>query len=168
MRRDVALTGIFCPTLFCFKTLSFKGTGCTWFSKNLLRLAFFHTDHTCLWGAARMHTGPEVAGCRSSFKLLSIVSSYICLLYCSCFSSCTIDQLAFCLHFLNCRPVVVTFSDFKDREEVNNFSILPKWFWECSSKNMQQVLRKAAMLKGSSVYVTEDLSRWSLDLFKMC
>lgn len=37
-----------------------------------------------------------------------------------------------------CRPIVVTFEDFNDRE---------------------QVLRKAAMLKGSNIHITEDMSR---------
>ena len=37
-----------------------------------------------------------------------------------------------------CRPVLVTFEEFKDREEV---------------------LRKAALLRGSHVQVTEDMSR---------
>ena len=37
-----------------------------------------------------------------------------------------------------CRPVVVSFEDFSDRE---------------------QVLRKAAMLKGSNIHITEDMSR---------
>ena len=37
-----------------------------------------------------------------------------------------------------CRPVVVTFEDFNDRE---------------------QVLRKAGMLKGNNIHVTEDMSR---------
>ena len=36
------------------------------------------------------------------------------------------------------RPVVVTFEEFKDREEI---------------------LRKANMLKGSNIHVTEDMSR---------
>ena len=37
-----------------------------------------------------------------------------------------------------CRPVVVTFEEFKDRDEV---------------------LRKAGLLKGGQVHVTEDMSR---------
>ena len=80
-----------------------------------------------------MHTGPEVAGCRSSFLPFSLLSFkffhslfFICLLY--FFSSRTIDQLTFCLHFLHCRHVVVTFSDFKDREEVRNIFQLSS-FW---------------------------------------
>ena len=41
---------------------------------------------------------------------------------------------------IGCRPVVVTFEEFKDREEV---------------------LRKAGMLKASNnIHVTEDMSRW--------
>merc|ERR1711892_432873 len=52
-----------------------------------------------LMNASRLHTGPEVAGCR---------------------------------------PVVVTFEEFKDREDI---------------------LRKANMLKGSNIHVTEDMSR---------
>ena len=39
-----------------------------------------------------------------------------------------------------CRPLLVTFEDFKDREEV---------------------LRKTAMLKGSNIHVTEDMSRYN-------
>ena len=38
-----------------------------------------------------------------------------------------------------CRPVVVSFEEFSDRE---------------------QVLRKAAMLKGSNIHITEDMSRF--------
>ena len=38
-----------------------------------------------------------------------------------------------------CKPVLVTFEEFKDREDV---------------------LRKGGMLKGSTVSVTEDMSRW--------
>ena len=38
-----------------------------------------------------------------------------------------------------CRPIVVTFEDFNDRE---------------------QVLRKASMLKGSNIHITEDMSRY--------
>ena len=72
--------------------------------------------------------------------------------------------------------MVVTFSDFKDREEVrimeafevalrkniaSNFvhggGAVRNFIF--AQKNLGQVLRKAAMLKGSSVYVTEDLSR---------
>ena len=53
-----------------------------------------------LFQTARMHTGPEIGGCK---------------------------------------PVLVTFEEFKDREDV---------------------LRKGGMLKGSTVSVTEDMSRW--------
>ena len=42
---------------------------------------------------------------------------------------------------VGCRPVVVTFEEFKDREEV---------------------LRKAGVLKGNNIHVTEDMSRWIL------
>lgn len=38
-----------------------------------------------------------------------------------------------------CRPVVVTFEDFNDRE---------------------QVLRKAGMLKGNNIHITEDMSKY--------
>ena len=41
---------------------------------------------------------------------------------------------------VGCRPVVVTFEEFKDREEV---------------------LRKAGVLKGNNIHVTEDMSRFS-------
>ena len=37
-----------------------------------------------------------------------------------------------------CRPVVVTFEDYKDREEV---------------------LRKASMLRSSNIHITEDMSK---------
>ncbi len=37
-----------------------------------------------------------------------------------------------------CRPVVITFEDFKDKEEV---------------------LRKAGMLRSSNIHITEDMSR---------
>ena len=53
-----------------------------------------------MFQTARMHTGPEIGGCK---------------------------------------PVLVTFEEFKDREDV---------------------LRKGGMLKGSTVSVTEDMSRW--------
>ena len=43
-----------------------------------------------------------------------------------------------CLHVFICRPVVVSFEEATAREEV---------------------LQKAAMLKGSNVYIMEDLSR---------
>ena len=39
-----------------------------------------------------------------------------------------------------CRPVLVTFAEFKDKEEV---------------------LRKAGMLKGSNIHITEDMSRYA-------
>ena len=38
------------------------------------------------------------------------------------------------------RPVLVTFQEFKDREEV---------------------LRKSGVLKGSNIHITEDMSRWA-------
>ena len=124
-----------------------------WFSKNLSDLSF-STLITIVQGAARMHTGPEVAGCRSSFTFLSLPFTFSFLFYtfqvfhlsycmslmlccgtwwgrsCLVLSFCTVYQLGqvclfsfwhaclFCKHFLHCRPVVVTFSDFKDREEV--------------------------------------------------
>ncbi len=46
------------------------------------------------------------------------------------------------------RPVVVTFQEFKDREEV---------------------LRKSGVLKGNNIHITEDMSRWKtfvFDVFK--
>lgn len=42
------------------------------------------------------------------------------------------------------RPVVVTFQEFKDREEV---------------------LRKSGVLKGNNIHITEDMSRWVKFLF---
>ena len=63
-----------------------------------------------------MFSGPDVAGSRSFWiKCRASIKSVIC-----------------------CRPVVVTFEEFKDREEV---------------------LRKAGLLKGSNIHVTEDMSR---------
>ena len=52
-----------------------------------------------------------------------------------------------------CKPVVVTFEDFKDREDVLR-SYLPDLVvsW-CFLK------RKGGMLKGSSISITEDMSR---------
>ena len=65
--------------------------------------------------AGRILTGPEVAGCRITIRPRLAIMLVICF-----------------------RPVLVTFEEFKDREEV---------------------LRKAALLRGSHVQVTEDMSR---------
>ena len=46
------------------------------------------------------------------------------------------------------RPVLVTFEDFNDRENV---------------------LRKAGMLRGSNIHVTEDMSRYiSMGYYRLC
>ena len=68
-----------------------------------------------------------------------------------------------------CKPVVVTFEDFKDREDVLRYymyegSLLGKY----SDKIMSILLmgfnvhfyRKGGMLKGSNISITEDMSRW--------
>ena len=68
-----------------------------------------------LMNASRLHTGPEVAGCRYVVWTETITNPN-----------------------LPKRPVVVTFEEFKDREDI---------------------LRKANMLKGSNIHVTEDMSR---------
>ena len=65
--------------------------------------------------ASRVMTGPDVVGCRWLLML----------------SVCPGPDNIF-------RPVVVTFEEFKDREEV---------------------LRKAGVLKGNNIHVTEDMSR---------
>ena len=59
-----------------------------------------------------------------------------CRWSCSCRCSCV--DVGVHADVAGCRPVVVTFEDFNDRE---------------------QVLRKAGMLKGNNIHVTEDMSR---------
>ena len=107
MRRDVALTGIFAK--LCTMELAACGSQDNFH-------AFFPQ------GAARMHTGPEVAGCRSSSNWLNSLF-YIYMF--KFFLSYNLSALGM-FQALHCRPVVVTFSDFKDREEVRNVSVLPK------------------------------------------
>ena len=49
------------------------------------------------------------------------------------------------------RPVLVTFETFKDREEVVLNCLLPD--------SSYQVLRKGNLLKGSSIHISEDISK---------
>ena len=82
---------------------------------NMLRTSLNIKRDLTVSCASRVMTGPDVVGCRCR-QLLSV---------------CPGPDNIF-------RPVVVTFEEFKDREEV---------------------LRKAGVLKGNNIHVTEDMSR---------
>lgn len=84
---------------------------------NMLRTNLNIKRDISLSSASRVMTGPEVVGCRSLNMNVNIYSFDTSL----------------------GRPVVVTFQEFKDREEV---------------------LRKAGVLKGNNIHVTEDMSRY--------
>ena len=51
-----------------------------------------------------------------------------------------------------CKPVLVTFEDFKDREDVLR-SVTKLYQYKC------RLRRKGGMLKGSNISITEDMSR---------
>ena len=82
---------------------------------NMLRTSLNIKRDLTVSCASRVMTGPDVVGCRCR-QLHSV---------------CPGPDNIF-------RPVVVTFEEFKDREEV---------------------LRKAGVLKGNNIHVTEDMSR---------
>ena len=152
MRRDVALTGIFAK--LCTMELAACGSQDNFH-------AFFPQ------GAARMHTGPEVAGCRSSSNWLnSLFYIYMFKFFLSYnLSALGMFQALHCIAGLSLSPSPT--SRIEKRWEMSQSCpkvVLRRKKSICAIKNIQQVLRKAAMLKGSSVYVTEDLSRWMLDL----
>ena len=56
-----------------------------------------------------------------------------------------------------CRPVLVAFTHFKDREEVKRAGLLGSCFIPWLSN--EQVLSKSKLLKSANIFVSEDLSR---------